>query len=518
MVRGALILSGAGVVCKLLGMAYRVMLGNVLGTQGMGNYQLAYSVYNVLLVTASGGLPAALSSIAAKRFAKLDEEGAWGYLSAARRMMGLLGAAFGVLLYVCSDVLARGMGMPPIGKLLKAAAPAVFFAAITSAYRGFYQGAQEMLPSALSQICEQVVKFAAGLYCSIKLIPRGEVYGALGAMLGVSISDGVGLLAVRLAGGKGTAARQTRSQSAKKAGELMKAALPVTLGTAILPMLGSIDSLLGTKLLRQAGYSHGAASGLYGLYSGFVLPVVNLSGILASAISASMVPAIASAVANDRKDLQRRQFSLGLKLITVLGIPLSLALRSMAQPILGVMYPRLQAQERALAEELLRLMAPSALFAMAAQITGGMLQGMERMGTPVLHLGIGAVCKILLELNLIPMPGFHIKGAAMGSMVCYLIAAVLNTRSVLKWANGEYRFSDCWLKPLAAGAAMVVCMRKSHGLLCAGSPVLALLGAALLGMGVYGLGVILSGAIGRGDFTRQAEQGFSYRRRGLSLL
>lgn len=119
MIRSALILSGTGAICKILGMVYRILLSNILGTQGVGNYQLAYSIYSMLLVAASGGMPAALSAVVAKRFAKVDAQGAFEYLQASRRIMGLLGVSFGLLLYIFSGLLARWTGMESVESVLR---------------------------------------------------------------------------------------------------------------------------------------------------------------------------------------------------------------------------------------------------------------------------------------------------------------------------------------------------------------------------------------------------------------
>lgn len=518
MIRSALILSGAGAICKILGMVYRILLSNILGTQGVGNYQLAYSIYSMLLVAASGGMPAALSAVVAKRFAKADAQGALEYLQASRRIMGLLGVSFGLLLYTFSGLLARWMGMESVESVLRASTPAVFFVAVTSAYRGFFQGAQDMLPSAFSQICEQIVKITAGVSLATRLVHKGDAYGAMGAMLGVTLSEGAGLIAIRISGKGRLLPRHKQKHWGRKAAELMKKALPITLGTAIIPILGSIDSLMSMKMLQRAGYSYDTASALYGLYSGFVLPVVHLPGILASAISVSLVPAIASAIANDRKDLQRRQFSFGLKIMCVLGIPLSFGLWGLAQPILSVLYRNLKMEEMMQAAELLRLMAPCALFAMAAQVTGGMLQGMDHMTIPVINLAIGAVCKIVLGSLLIGIPGIHIKGAAIGSTACYLTAAVLNTLAVLKYGNGEYRFADCWLKPLVLSVVMLIAVCKSYEVLQGISSALALVCAIVCGTLIYTVGIFASGALSRRDFSKQATEMPFYKRSRLPLL
>ncbi len=518
MIKSALILSGAGAICKVLGMIYRILLSNILGTQGMGSYQLAYSIYGMLLVAVSGGMPAALSAIVAKRFAKRDFIGAEEYLRASTHLMGWLGVAFGAALYLFSGLLSKWVGMESVKNILKTASPAIFFVGFTSCYRGFYHGAQDMLPSAFSQVCEQTVKIAAGIYFSTLFIRKGEAYGAVGAMLGVTISEATGLLVAKAFSKKRKKKNLQGRKWGAKAAELVKISLPITLGMAVIPMLGSVDSILSMKILQNAGYTYKEASGLYGLYSGFVLPVINLPGILASSISASLVPAISAAIANDRKDLQQKQFSFGLKAMCVLGIPLCVGFWTLAEPILSTLYKNLSSDEMTLAVQLFRLMAPCALFSMIAQITGGMLQGMDHMGIPVINLVIGAVSKILLGVCLIGIPQIHMKGAAIGSVCCYLVAAVLNTLAVLKYGNGEYVFADCFLKPLIASLFMLVVVNKSYAVLCESTKVGALICSVFAGVLTYGFGIMISGAVKRQDFSRQSPQTPFLKKNGYMLL
>ena len=90
LVQGTLLLTGAGALCKVLGMVYRIHLGNLLGTQGMGGYQLVYSVYSMLLMAASGGISVALSAVVAGQLAGHRPEEAVAYFRAAgsRRCWG----------------------------------------------------------------------------------------------------------------------------------------------------------------------------------------------------------------------------------------------------------------------------------------------------------------------------------------------------------------------------------------------------------------------------------------------
>lgn len=514
LVQGTLLLTGAGALCKVLGMVYRIHLGNLLGTQGMGGYQLVYSVYSMLLMAASGGISVALSAVVAGQLAGHRPEEAGAYFRAARGLTVLLGLAFGAASYALSAALARWVGMPAAEGSLKIAAPAILFAAVSAAYRGYYQGAQDMRPAAVSQIVEQVVKMLAGAYFARRWSLRGTAYGVAGAMFGVSISECVGLLWMRLCG---RIPRGTRGGDRRRVGELLRRAVPVTLAAAVFPALGSVDSMLSLAMLSRAGYSEAQASALYGLYSGFVLPVVHLPGILAAAVSMSLIPALAAAIANDRKDLQRRQYSFGLKAAGVLGIPASLLFWGFAQEILRALYPHLDGAELTQAAELFRLMAPCALFAMAAQITGGMLQGMGRMNRPVAHLCVGAAAKIALEAVLLRNAAVHIRGAAIGSTLCYGVAALWNLADVLRLGCGEYHFLDCCAKPLACSAAMLAAMRLVYPRLLGGGVRWALVGAGALGAAVYAAGIWACRAVTRRDFADPAPEA-GLLARGLCLL
>lgn len=503
MVQGTLLLTGAGALCKVLGMVYRIHLGNLLGTQGMGGYQLAYSVYSMLLMAASGGVSMALSAVVAGQLAGRRPEEAEAYFRTARGLTALLGLAFGIASYALSAALARWVGMPAAEGSLKIAAPAILFAAVSAAYRGYYQGAQDMRPAAASQIVEQVVKMLAGAYFAKRWSLRGTAYGVAGAMFGVSISECVGLLWMRLCG---HIPRGTRGGGRRRVGELLRRAVPVTLAAAVFPALGSVDSMLSLAMLARAGYSEAQASALYGLYSGFVLPIVHLPGILSAAVSMNLVPALAAAIANDRKDLQRRQYSFGLKAAGVLGIPAAVLFWSFAEEILCALYPHLVGAELAQATGLFRLMAPCALFVMAAQVTGGMLQGMGRVKRPMVHLCLGAAGKIVLEAALMCDPAVHIRGAAIGSTLCYGVAALWNLTDVLRLGCGEYHFLDCCAKPLACSAAMLAVIRLAYPRLLGGGARWALVGAGTLGAAVYAAGIWLCRAVTRRDFAQSAPE------------
>ena len=182
-------LAVASVVAKLLGAMYRVPLTNVLGGEGIGMYQLVFPLYTLLLTVSSGGLPIAISRLVAVKLAGGDEKGATRVLRVSLVALSLAGLIGSVLLLVFGGAAATLQGNPEARIAYYGIAPAVLFVAIISCFRGYFQGRENMLPGAVSQLTEQAGKLVLGLYFAAKLMPRGYAYGVFGALTGVSVSE-----------------------------------------------------------------------------------------------------------------------------------------------------------------------------------------------------------------------------------------------------------------------------------------------------------------------------------------
>ncbi|MEG1859954.1 MAG: oligosaccharide flippase family protein, partial [Christensenellaceae bacterium] len=195
-VKGAAILAIAGLIVKIIGAFFRIPLTNVVGTEGMGYYQLAYPVYSLLLVVSTAGLPTAISKLVSERVAKDDYEGAHYTFQIAWRVLAILGVITAILMFFLSGTIAKVQSTPPAIYSLMAISPALFFVSILSAYRGYFQGLQYMVPTAISQIVEQVGKLGIGLfvaYLFLSITGKPEM-GAAGALIGVSCSEAISLL------------------------------------------------------------------------------------------------------------------------------------------------------------------------------------------------------------------------------------------------------------------------------------------------------------------------------------
>ncbi|HHY65806.1 MAG TPA: oligosaccharide flippase family protein, partial [Alicyclobacillus sp.] len=185
-VRGAAVLAGAGLVSKVLGSVYTIFLQNIIGDRGLGLYQMAYPIYATLVILATAGLPVAVSKFVAERAAVDDAAGASRVFRVSAAIMGAIGAAGFCLLFFGAERYAAFVGNPDAALALRAVAPAMLLVPVMSVARGYFQGFQEMMPTAASQVAEQTVRVITIISLSWWMMVqwRSPEWAAAGAAFG----------------------------------------------------------------------------------------------------------------------------------------------------------------------------------------------------------------------------------------------------------------------------------------------------------------------------------------------
>lgn len=480
-IKGAAILGAAGIICKIIGAVYRIPLTNLIGAEAMGIYSKAYMIYSLLLVLTTSGMPAAVSKLVAEYAAAADYRNAKRTLQLTRSMLLAVGGICALIMLLLSDIIARSLGISDGGMVIICIAPSLLLTAV-SAYRGYFQGLQNMAPTAVSQIIGQLSKLAVGFSLAAILLPRGPVYAASGALLGVSLSEGLSLLYLALkyrAGKKNALPAKTGSLTGKSNKELLRSllilAVPLTVGGAIMPLINTLDAYLATWCLKLSGYSETQINSMYGVLSGMVVSLANMPTALTLALSASLVPAISRARAQKNGREISRTASLGLKLALIIGLPACIGLIMLARPILELLYTTSPADQSALeitvqtlhtpyhfvfmqmdlAESLMLVMCPAMLLLTSVQAMTGALQGAGKIYIPIKNLLIGAGVKLVFSAVLISIPAINILGAPLGTLACYLTAFILDYIQLRKRLHAGVD-AGFLLKPLFAAAVMAL--------------------------------------------------------------
>jgi stage V sporulation protein B len=531
-IKGAAILGAAGLIVKIIGAFYRIPLTNILqrgGYDGMVYYATAYPYYSWLLVISSAGFPTAISKLVSERVAVGDKKGATAVFKTAFRLLCIIGVITTALLFLGSGLIAKLADVPAANLSLMALAPSLFFVSIMCAYRGYLQGMQMMTGTALSQITEQVGKLIASYTLAIlfvKLYPDRPELWAMGTLIGISISEVLGLIVIWLIYKKSR--RQLPSnkledmvipkKTFRNVGlSLLTIAVPITLGASIMPITGIADTIFIKRLL-QAGYlargfsnevvSGMAETGFVSLRS-YVTPLINMPAVLTLALSMSLVPAIAPMrAARDRRGI-RKVGTTGLKLAMLIGAPCAVGLFLIGAPVMALLYTKVRASTDywaikgfipqilamapgkevsvyTLAGGIMQISAIGVLFLSLVQTLTGVIQGIGKQNVPVMFLLAGGIVKVVSMVVLMRFTKLGILGAAISTVLCYVVAGIGDTAYVIGHADIKLDWIDVFVKPLGSALVMGVFVYLVYNLVYKmGHPTAAVFAALIAGVAVY---------------------------------
>lgn len=466
LVGGISVLGIAGIICKVVGVLFRIPLANIIGGEGLGLFQQVMPSYNLLLAITSAGIPVAISRMVS-HYVTIGEPGnARRVFKTALKLLTVLGIVTTVILLLLSRLIARWVATPEGYLSYMCIAPSLFFVCVMSAYRGYMQGMRRMMPTAISQLIEQVGKVAVALpLASIGFARGGEangwLLGSAGALLGTSLAECAAMLYMIIQGRFFKAPPALPDEKAIAGRELAKRivriSIPITLGACIVPLASTIDSAMLKRLMMGTGISAKLAGTHYAVYSGIVITMINVPTSLAMAMSTNLVPSIAAGMARKDRASVARDAGIGLRVAAVVGFPCSIGMSMLAKPIVYLCYGssgRFTFNDLVLAGSLLEFSACTIILFTMVQATSGILQGAGKQKIPMLTLVAGVVCKIILNAILVSNRNISIHGAPIASLVCYTVSMVPNLYYVCKYTGCRFSVMDVIIRPLAASAVM----------------------------------------------------------------
>lgn len=486
--RGAFWLSIGSFVSKLIGAVYRIFLPRVLGDYGVGLFQMAYPLYAILLAISVNGIPTALAKQTAEKLSRGDVAGAERLASWAQVVLGVIGMGLAAIMEILAPWIARSLfGEPASTWAIRALAPALTFVALEASFRGYFQGYQDMGPTAISQILEQVVRVMVMFPLAYHFLPLGVDKAAAGATIGAPVGALFGMIFLgwqRIRQGTWSLAGRF---PARDLWRLLIVALPMSFSGLLFPLMLMADSMFVPQRLRLTGLTLEQATARFGQLSGEAMPLINLTMVVGAALAVSLVPAIARAIVHGDRHEANHKVDAALHLIWLLGLPMAGGLMILARPLTLLLYG-----ESGSSGALQVLAAGSAVLAIQ-QVMGSALQASGHGWVPVRNLIYGAVVKFILTWWLTPIPLWGIRGAAMGTVAAAMVTAYLNWRD---WVHivgaGTHPFRSLWW-PLAGTVFMAMGL---HVWMTGGFVATSYFRVAVavpLGVVLYGCIIIISG-------------------------
>ena len=504
-ISGAAVLAAAVAVTKVLGAVYKIPLGNLLDKEGMAHFYVAYNIYSLLLILSTAGLPLALSRLVSRAHAL-------GRENQKRRVFSVALAIFLAIGLVCSGAmvlfprqLAALLHDSLAAPAIRALAPSVLCVCLISAVRGYTQGQGNMKPTAASQIIESACKLVVGLALAWMLLRAGRPSheAAAGAIAGVTAGSVLSLVVLglymlrRRSARRGTDVPQSRRTVAM---DLLRIGVPVTIGAGGMSFITLLDQMLVMSTLQdKLGLSETAATALYGEYT-FGMTLFNLPSSFIYPVTISLIPAIGAALARGEGENARSQTETAFRVTALLALPAGAGLSVLAGPILDLLYPAVPETAAAAAYHL-SVLGIACIFVCFMVMTGGVLQAYGHEYIPVLSLLCGGALKVVANYLLVANPEVGIRGAAVGTLCCYVLITLINLIAIHRLVPRRPDYFAVLYKPVLATAAMAVVARGSWSLLdrLTNGSRAAVLGAIMLAVALYAMAALFLGAIRRQD-------------------
>ncbi len=453
---GAIILLVANILVKVIGAVFKIPLTYILGEEGMGYFSTAYQVYTWMFIVATAGIPVAISKMISESYTKNRLFEVKNIFSVSIRLLLAIGViGFAVLFFGADFFASELLKNPGAAPGIKAIAPAMLFVSIMSAYRGYFQGHQNMLPTAFSEVSEAIGKLVIGFGGAYLLISHGMKLSAAGAVFGVSCGGFMGFVILfaiykrqeskpmRING----ISRESRSNGAILK-TLVKIAIPITIGASVFSLTSLIDTAMIMRRLQAGGFAQKEANALWGSYSGYAFPLFNLPPTLINAITVSIVPAIASAYAVGNISEAGHTTSKSLKITVLFALPCAVGMAMLAKPILSLVYNNTNATST------LSILAIAIVFVSLVLVTNAILQSTGNEIIPVINMVIGGIIKVIINYFLVAHPEININGAPIGTTTCYIIILLLNLLAIRSRLKIRLPFGELLAKPVISAAAM----------------------------------------------------------------
>jgi len=515
LIRGIAVLGAAAVISKLLGTLQKIPLQNIAGDEAYGIYSAVYPFYVLILFLATAGFPTAVSKL-------VSEQVAGGNLQEARRIyrlsslvLMLTGITGFLFMYLGADLIAGWIGSQQAQPAVRSASYALLIVPIMAASRGYHQGLQYMIPTAVSQVVEQTVRVTVMIALLVILTQAHASSGtiAAGATFGSAAGAAAGLFVMLIYDLRNRSVRERRGET-QRAGasertprsrllrRIVSYAMPVALGSIAVPIISMIDSFTLPPLLLRQGMDESEALHQFGVYSRG-LPLVQLVSMLFSSMAAALVPSLSDARAQGKHALVRRRAELSIRITWLIGLAASAGLAAVSMPVNIMLFT-----DRSGTWTMV-IVAWTALFSSLSATTAAILQGISKERLPAIHLLLAAVLKIVLNVLLIPYLG--ITGAALSGVIAYAAASWLNVRAVIRHTGITRRWREDLTRPILAVAAMLGVIAALYGLFAllgkltgtAGNDRLWNTGQALVmiavGAAVFGLAALRSGALSEAE-------------------
>ncbi len=510
------ILAIAGILVRIIGLAYRIPLLRVIGDEGIGYYSTAFNVYSIMLLLSSYSLPLAVSKMVSARLAKGEYKNVRRVLISALFYATLAGFGGSIFMIYFAEYLANEVFHMPLSKYaILTLAPTIWIMGYLGVLRGYFQGKSTMIPTAISQILEQVVNAfvsvgAAWYMCEFALRTHRDehtvrAFGASGGTIGTGAGAFTALLVLVLLFVMESKSRRQKLREDESSGQesyfgiskiLLFTVLPVIFSATIYNINSILDNSIFGKAMSSRGMEAFEISKSYGIYTSRYLLLIHVPVAISNALSSSLIPALAGA--SRTKGSIRAKVRSAVRFSMLISIPCAVGLAVLADPIMTMLLG-----ENEMASQMLRIGSIAVVLYSLSTVSNAVLQGTNHMMIPVFNAIIALILHIaalVLMLNVFHMGAY---GLVHANTVFAFLVCIFNAGAIRRVLGYRQEFVQTFLGPSICAALMGVATAFSYRLLRGfGMGLrLATILAVMIAVFVYALTVLLTGCVGERELS-----------------
>ena len=462
------ILAAASIICRMIGLLYRGPLTGIIGDEGNGYYSTAYNIYTIVLLVSSYSIPSAIAKVLAQRLALKEYRNAQRIFKCALVYVMVVGGAASLILFIGAPYFVMGNSIP----VLRVFAPTIFFYGLLGVLRGYFQAHRTMMQTSVSQILEQILNAAVSLGAAYVLMQTAvsaggdgstqAMYGAVGSAVGTGAGVVIALLFMaviymmnrKMIKRRAAYDRTETQESYWDIFKLMMAVVtPFILSTCIYNLTTSLNQTIYLKMMvKYKEIDVIAATTELGIFSSKAVTISNIPIALASAMSAAIVPTIASTYAQGSVKQTKKKVAYAIKVTMLISIPAAVGIGVLARPVMMVLFPQLESLE--LASRLLMGLSATVVLYGLSTLTNAALQGIGKVNTPVINATIAIVIQTAVLVSILYYTDWGVYGVMTATVLYSFFMCVLNNVFMKKYLGYKQEIDKTFARPVFSAVLM----------------------------------------------------------------
>lgn len=456
------ILAAAGIIVRIIGILYRSPLVAIIGDEGNGYYNTAYNIYTIILLISSYSIPAAISKVIAARLAVHEYKNAHRIFLCSFIYVIIVGGIGSLVCFFGAGWLVGANS----AMVLRVFAPTIFLSGLLGVLRGYFQAHKTMLQTSFSQIIEQILNAVVSILAAYLLMQTvvgkdattQAIYGAIGSALGTGSGVLIALIFMWMIYLLNRPIFQKRLQSDQSTsllsyGEIFKIIILMVTPVVLSTFIYNLNTASNLKIYQEVmqifkNYTEEQATTGYGLFSGKAMQIINIPIALASAMSAAVIPTIASTFEMQAYGETNRKIAQAIKVTMLISIPSAVGLFVLAKPVVMLLYPQRATVD--MVASLIRVLSVTVVFYGLSTLTNAVLQGIGKVNLPVVHAAVSWLLQSAVLLVLLFFTDFNLYSLCIATVIYSFLMCLLNGISVRKYLGYHQEMMRTFLLPVVS--------------------------------------------------------------------